>query len=1014
MVAKDIDTWMEKLGYLQVEPSLHRPSSPHSPDHHYAIELSDMLREDGEIRAEAIFDVQGVPTVAFFDRNGKHPLSDSDIERIRQKLWNQNLISVVLVANGTELEPYAVQRKGSKVAPVQLSNSHQSSEYSAAEIARSDIRQRLPDWFQYENRVDQKLLDNLRVVVGELSKQHMDTSSAQMLIGQVMFISYLEHRGIVGDIYRKKRKICTFYEMVKNKNGKIISKFIKHLQKDFNGDFLEGKKAGDLWSQVSSIEFDIIQDFLEYVDLKTGQQNFWNYDFSKIPVELISGIYESFLGGEQEKLAAYYTPRHLAVLTLDQALLDSSDISKEIVFDGACGSGILLTTFFRKLLGVSESKAGKQLSLKRRCKLLVGHVFGSDISEAAVRVTAFSLYLSVLERLEPSDVLALQERDDVKLPPLRGSNLFCGAKGDFFSHNNPHLKNRKFTLLISNPPWKEPSAKEITSADIWAKESELPRTLRQMSVDYSQRAFDYMTPNGRVCLIVPASQLLAPSSLEFMRSWLTRFKPSRMINFGDFQQLLFSASTSCMVVVASPRKSFEIPMDEKFEYWVPKVDVSLAFGRLSLQSADRHTIQTQAVYENNSRLVTLMWGSDSDIALLARLKSFGTFGDIIRSKRWFSRKGVHLVDNSREPVSAKPLQGLPFITPELLKQCFLTIPESEISRFPSDIDEVASINDSLLSVFNGPRILFPDGFDREREIRAAFYEKAAIFTVSIGVIAGPKDDTNLLKFAAAFLRSKLARYFLIMTSWQVLCDRNAARMKNVYEFPFFPPEFHESPKTANIILKRVSEVMESLNSDLFLKNQVAIDKARKNLDSLVYKYFGLQDREIVLVEEAVKTLMPSIRPRSHKSLFTPMQQRATKAEIGKYTDRLAKELGIWVARTGGYGQLDIETVFMQPKNIGSLGVVRLEPSKGKGRKVKTVSDDEHVFEVLNQLESRNISQFDLTDSLHFVSDVAIWADGALYIARPLLKRFWLERTAIRDARKIVKCVQQGSIMDGWS
>ena len=58
----------------------------------------------------------------------------------------------------------------------------------------------------------------------------------------------------------------------------------------------------------------------------TGQGDFWNYDFSHIPVELLSGLYESFLSSDQqENDSAYYTPRHLAVLAVDQALAASQD-----------------------------------------------------------------------------------------------------------------------------------------------------------------------------------------------------------------------------------------------------------------------------------------------------------------------------------------------------------------------------------------------------------------------------------------------------------------------------------------------------------------------------------------------------------------------------------------------------------------------------------------------------------------------------------------------------------------
>jgi hypothetical protein len=177
-------------------------------------------------------------------------------------------------------------------------------------------------------------------------------------------------------------------------------------------------------------------------------------------VELLSGIYESFLGEAKKKLAAYYTPRHLANLVVSQALEGSKDVLTERIFDGACGSGILLTTAFRRMLGEAEARSPDfRLPLTARIELLREHIFGSDISDAACRVTAFSLYLSLLERLEPSDVAALCDDAQVKLPTLRGRNLFSGStQGDFFSDENPHFQQGRIQ------PVPEQSAVDGTQA----------------------------------------------------------------------------------------------------------------------------------------------------------------------------------------------------------------------------------------------------------------------------------------------------------------------------------------------------------------------------------------------------------------------------------------------------------------------------------------------------------------------------------------------------------------------
>jgi hypothetical protein len=88
-------------------------------------------------------------------------------------------------------------------------------------------------------------------------------------------------------------------------------------------------------------------------------------------------------------------------------------------------------------------------------------------------------------------------------------------------------------------------------------------------------------------------------------------------------------------------------------------------GRLTMQSADRHTLQTRSVAEDPQLLVTMMWGDASDLAIWTRLTLLGTFADFWRGprefRRWNYRKGIHLNDKSREAVDAGELRDKPFV-----------------------------------------------------------------------------------------------------------------------------------------------------------------------------------------------------------------------------------------------------------------------------------------------------------------------------------------------------------------
>ena len=785
MTLETLNDWLERLGYTAEPRVLHLRGGSVLGTHPYALEIQALLRPEGAIKAHAVFDVEGVPTVIFLG-NDETPLSNADLDEIRKKVWNQNLVSVVIQLEQRIARVFPARKLQCPEVELPLDEAQPNGPFSALDVTSANLLRRQPDWFDMEERVDRKLLANLSATVSKLSDSGfrddlealVTRRHAELLMGQVLFISYLEHRDIIGTTYRDRRSVERLHALVAHGNHLGIKTLIDWLCQDFNGDFL-GDDSYDPWSLLNDNGYALIHEFLSRTDMETGQQDFWNYDFSYIPVELLSGLYEFFLSPhERTQTSAYYTPRHLAILAVDQALAVSDDPLSETIFDGACGSGVLLTTAFRRLIARSEISNGRQLGFKERIALLVGHIFGADINLMACRVTAFSLYLSLLEGLDPADIMEAQEREGVRLPRLDGTNLWHGENADFFTADHGFC-GKRFNLIISNPPWKEPAADSVTSADEWVKRVNVPFARRQIAGAYALRALDFLAENGRLCLILPISQFLAPSSARFISYFLRRVRPIQLVNFGDLENLLFpTAKISCHIFLGSVRGGAargSISFNETFDYHVPKAGMSLAYGLLTTQSADRHTLQTLSVSQDPQTLVTLMWGDTSDLALWARLAAFGTIDSFSAGPkatcRWVCRKGVHLKDKNREAVSSERIRDKPFVRTEVLNVASPVLHWSLLTTWPEDQLTVAGIGDDLLRVFDGPRVLFPDGFSRQDlSVRAMYFDAPATFTHSIGVIAGPKADASLLQFVAVYLRSSLAQYFLMMRGWKMLPD----------------------------------------------------------------------------------------------------------------------------------------------------------------------------------------------------------------------------------------------------
>ena len=1023
-----LNSWLERLGYTDEPRFLHRRGDVVPSTHPYALEIHTLLKHDGSIRARAVFDVEGVPTIVFLDDGGhQHGTEWRALDEARKRIWNQNLATVVIHVQGERAVAHPA-RKLDTAVPLRLGDVRRDGPFSASDVVSARLTSRMPAWFDQDERVDHKLLDNISAAVRELTSHGFDGIAAEperkqlaeFLMGEILFVSYLEHRKIVGAIYRRRRGVGQLIDLVTGADRRGVQKLIDWLREDFNGDFL-AEDSHNPWEALSNRGYQLLHEFLRRTDMQTGQGEFWNYDFSYIPVELLSGLYELFLSrGDQAQQGAFYTPRHLAALAVDQALRLSPDPLSERLFDGACGSGILLTTAYRRLLALAEERTGEPLAFADRCELLQRSIFGGDINPMACRVTAFSLYLSIFEGLDPTDILETQERDAAKLPSLTGTNLAAGPEvGDFFSDAHAFAATR-FSVVISNPPWREPEKEEQTTADRWLARTKQPCPRRQTAGAYALRALDFLDDDGLVSIIVPVALLLGHTSARFVSHLLRRYRPFRITNFGDLQELLFPTARHACHLFVGQRRADEpvaaVDFREDFDYCVPKADLTLTFGHLTMQSADLHRLQTVSVSEDPQQLVSRIWGDANDHAIWTRLATRGTLASFARSARPPSkraiRKGIHLRDSGQIAVSAEPLQHLRHLRPEALTNGSPVLHPELLESWPQDERSVVGLNDAVMRVFDGPRVVFPDGVSQiEPNVRAYYYDRPATFTHSIGVVAGgDPNDAPLLKFVALYLRSSLAQYFLMLRAWKILGARGGFHLREIKTFPFFEPPDAPNPTAAQDALTAAVGYIDEIAKLPLLQHRVRYQELRPEIDRLVYAYFGLSPAERDLVHETTTVLLPSIRPASLGALRkTHAQQTAHLNDYRAYGKSLVRALTLWRTRMKGEGTFSVTVNGSSTVRQAPCGIVRVDYSPTEARDPKSHAhiDDEIVHQTLERLHDAGLHRIQSGPSLSLVPDTHLWLDGSLYLVRLATKRSWTIRQALRDAEHIVRIVQFG-------
>ena len=276
---------------------------------------------------ENAYFIQDVPVVYFSQLNDADP---HRIWELYRSVWSQSKVPLLYVILPQEIRIYNGYAEPAQTAEELDAGDRLLSRLEklvSAEAARQEIRSKLNGYrriyletgafwntadgqrIHREKRADQRLLDAMGQVRRHLlTDGKLPEDIAYALLGRSIFIRYLQDRGILD----AERILLLTDGQAKDyldalESREVTYSLFKGLSRRFNGDLFPVDEKGE--ERVEQRHLNLLRDFLRGHDLDTGQMSFWPYDFTHIPIELISGIYDTFLSGEKrKKLGAYYTP----------------------------------------------------------------------------------------------------------------------------------------------------------------------------------------------------------------------------------------------------------------------------------------------------------------------------------------------------------------------------------------------------------------------------------------------------------------------------------------------------------------------------------------------------------------------------------------------------------------------------------------------------------------------------------------------------------------------------------
>lgn len=422
-------------------------------------------------------------------------------------------------------------------------------------------------WEKYKSickrnsRVDKYLLQNMKNTIINLYTNHgMKLSDAYDFLAQCIFVKYLEDRQMLTSKAFVDYNVKEFRDLLNLEEAECIKDFFSKLKTWFNGDLFDNNAM--VMPTVEQLR--VIKSFFDAEEIETDgmvQMTFYKHDFSKIPIELISNIYETFFNLEDALMAdkyssengAYYTPYFLADFMNDWCMKKMDHCETPVVLDPACGSGVFLVGAFRKIVE-QRYRQNQMITADELREILLNNIFGIDKNIKALKLACFSLYIALLEYLTPKDIL----ENEFKFPNLIGKTLF---EKNFFDGELDSIGIHA-DLIIGNPPWV--SDKDVMH-NRYCKDRNIPISDKQTAQAFVARSKDFANWNAIVSLLVTNTIFTNENAEKFRKYLLENYRVLEVFNFYGIKSTLFShAKAPCSILTY---KCEDVEGDYCFDYF---------------------------------------------------------------------------------------------------------------------------------------------------------------------------------------------------------------------------------------------------------------------------------------------------------------------------------------------------------------------------------------------------------------------------------------------------------------
>jgi len=937
--------------------------------------------------------------------------TSKDIADLQRKIWNSKIVLFLFIYNDFEIRIYNCAEKPilktkdtdyeeelSRLSLVSATISDHSTLQLIENIFSSiaidsgliwtyedDLAEKIRNQIDIRRKVDKYLVKSLIKLAKDLYHHSglVNIDMIHKIILRSLFLLYLEDRGATDeDFYKRIKEDARSYFDILDDVDATYELFIK-LDTHFNGNIFSVSDEERSKIEKSHLE-KIKKCFISGYEIPDQLEIFENwrlFDFKIIPIELLSEIYENFIANfnrtEQRKTGSFYTPHPLVELILNDVLpSNKSELDYNIkVLDPACGSGIFLVESYKRLIRRYEYKHGQRLTDYAILKdLLLNNIYGIDIDPLSVKIAAFSLYLALLEQIEPPTIWQTG-----KLPLLinsvsnnlseNGSNLFVR---DTISEDK-EIDSLRVDLVIGNPPFGVknllPSVKKYCQDRNFAPEMVIP---------FLHKA-TYFAPNGLIALIITTKILTNPKkSYKEFRKWLfNECYVKKVYNFSILRKAprnyggqLFNSSI-CPVSILFYQNQQPQDISPRITYYAPKTYMkNHVLEGLIIDNSDVSYLPRDLCQNPDINIWKIaMWGSIEDWFLIEKLKKkYDKMINYLKKNKIDFGVGLEISPNGNK--IDKEIRKLLHFQPELNEQYYVH------QRYAAKINDEKFRRKGKKKAYFSPHILLNEGV-KDKKIISSYLDFDCSFYKGIIGLCSSDDKKNMLKVITCFLNSEFTRYyaFIATSSWGI--ERDVIKYKELFQIPYI---LEDIPETMSSSLLDIFSKIKEIKSNVINKDITGFEQT---INEAIYGQLSRRDR--IIIEETLNNLDLFYNGKDSSMIKPP-------DDFDHYAEMMCSELNELLRDQ----QINATATLYSIKRCFPLALVKI--SFGENKR-KTIYSEEDLYEVLNMIDKHLYSKE--SESIFFRKHLYHFSGDDIFIVKPNQRRFWTQKQALEDTSKLI-------------